>query len=82
MVAEWRWRPYAEIGEATIARFVPEFVAERAAGGCSGGGASGSWVIIPAMVLGDGEPNYEDAGGREGLLYQKEGAWFIDGPSR
>ena len=40
----------AEISETVVARFVTDFMAEQAAGGCSSGG-SGSWVIISAMVL-------------------------------
>ena len=69
---EWRWGPraMAEIGEAAIARFVAEFMAERASGGGGGGGgggASGSGSGGRATVGnggGDGEASDDEVGGR------------------
>ena len=65
---EWRWGPraMAEIGEAAIARFVGEFMAERASGG-GGGGGGGSGSGGRATVGyggGDGEASDDEVGGR------------------
>lgn len=63
---EWRWGPraMAEIGEEAIARFVAEFMAERASGGGgAGGGGSGSGGRAAAGG-GDGEVSDDEAGGR------------------
>jgi melanoma-associated antigen len=64
---EWRWGPraMAEIGEAAIARFVGEFMAERASGGGGGGGGSGSGGRATAgNGGGDGEASDDEVGGR------------------
>jgi len=65
---EWRWGPraMAEIGEAAIAHFVAEFMAERASGGGGGGGGgSGSGGRAAAGDGGgDGEVSDDEAGGR------------------
>src|SRR5580698_9946122 len=56
---EWRWGPRAaaEIGEAAVARFVAEFMAERA----SGGGGAGRNAADGA---GGEEGSDEEVGGR------------------
>lgn len=64
---EWRWGPraMAEIGEAAIARFVGEFMAERASGGGGGGGGTGSGGRATAgNGGGDGEASDDEVGGR------------------
>jgi hypothetical protein len=56
-----------EIGEAAIARFVAEFMAERASGGGGGGGGGGSGSGGRATVGngdGDGEASDDEVGGR------------------
>ena len=67
VVWEWRWGPRAaaEIGEMAIARFVAEFMAERASGGGgagrnSGGGAGGE------------EGSDEEVGGRGARAHREE----------
>ena len=55
----------AEIGEAAIARFVGEFMAERASGGGGGGGGSGSGGrATVGNGGGDGEASDDEVGGR------------------
>ena len=67
VVWEWRWGPRAaaEIGEMAVARFVAEFMAERASGGGgtgrnSGGGAGGE------------EGSDEEVGGRGARAHREE----------
>src|SRR5260221_14411447 len=65
---EWRWGPrsMAEIGEAAVARFVAEFMAERASGG---GGARGN--AVGGGGGGGGVRDEEGGGGR--ARTQREG---------
>jgi len=61
---EWRWGPraMAEIGETAVARFVAEFMAERAgpAGRAPGDGGA------------DGDASDEEGGGRRGRAHREE----------
>ena len=64
---EWRWGPraLAEIGEAAIAHFMAEFMAERASGSGGGGGGSGSGGrATVGDGGGDGEASDDEVGGR------------------
>jgi hypothetical protein len=67
VVWEWRWGPRAaaEIGEVAVARFVAEFMAERASGGAAvgrnGGGGEGGE-----------EGSDEEVGGRRARAHQEE----------
>ena len=70
---EWRWGPraMAEIGEAAVARFVAEFMAERASSGAGAGagagGGGGSGPGDRAAVGndgGDGEASDDEVSGR------------------
>ena len=74
---EWRWGPRAaaEIGEAAVAQFVAEFMAERASrrGGAdadAGGAEGGSGAATGAG--GDGEGSDEEGGGRRGRAQREE----------
>ena len=65
---EWRWGPrsMAEIGEAAVARFVAEFMAERASGGGGGrGSAAGDGG-------GDGEVSDEEGGVHRARAHREE----------
>ena len=64
---EWRWGPRAaaEIGEAAVARFVAEFMAERA----SGGGGAGRNAADGA---GGEEGSDEEVGGRRARAHREE----------
>ncbi|KAI9461517.1 MAGE-domain-containing protein [Russula earlei] len=66
VACEWRWGPraVAEIGEAAVARFIAEFMAERAnrVGG-PGGRPTGE---------GDGEASDDEGGGRRERVHREE----------
>ena len=68
VVWEWRWGPRAaaEIGEVAVARFVADFMAERASGGGgagrNGGGGAG----------GEEEGSDEEVGGRGARAHREE----------
>ena len=72
---EWRWGPRAaaEIGEAAVAQFVAEFMAERASrgGGAGAGGAEGGSGAATGAG-GDGEGSDEEGGGRRGRAQREE----------
>ena len=72
---EWRWGPraMAEIGEAAIARFVAEFMAERASSG--GGGPRGS---AAGDGGGDGEGSDEEGSGRRARAHREEAQKRLD----
>ncbi|KAF8272190.1 MAGE family-domain-containing protein [Lactarius quietus] len=63
---EWRWGPRAavEIGEVAVARFVAEFMAERASGGGAAGSAGGG--------AGGEEGSDEEVGGRRARAHREE----------
>ena len=65
---EWRWGPrsMAEIGEAAVARFVAEFMAERAS---SGSGARG---IAAGDGGGDGEVSDEEGSAHRARAHREE----------
>ena len=65
---EWRWGPrsMAEIGEAAVARFVAEFMAERASGG---GGARG---MATGDGGGDGEVSDEEGSADRARAHREE----------
>lgn len=65
---EWRWGPrsMAEIGEAAVARFVAEFMAERAGGGSGGMGSAA------ADGGGDGEVSDEEGSAHRARAYREE----------
>lgn len=65
---EWRWGPrsMAEIGEAAVARFVAEFMAERASGG--GGAMSGA----AGDGGGDGEVSDEEGSAHRARAHREE----------
>jgi melanoma-associated antigen len=69
---EWRWGPRAasEIGEAAVAGFVAEFLAERTSRGVGGGpgGAGGS----TSGGGGDGDGSDEDVGDRRGRAHRED----------
>jgi hypothetical protein len=57
----------AEVGEAAVARFVAEFIAERTSGGGGGGGGGGSGSGGRATVGNDGgdvEASDDEVSGR------------------
>jgi melanoma-associated antigen len=71
---EWRWGPRAaaEIGEAAVARFVAEFMAERAScGGGGGAGGTGGSAGASAGAGGDGEGSDEGGGGHRGWAQKR-----------
>jgi melanoma-associated antigen len=72
---EWRWGPRAaaEIGEAAVAQFVAEFMAERASrrGGADAGGAEGGSGAATGAG-GDGEGSDEEGGGHRGRAQREE----------
>jgi hypothetical protein len=72
---EWRWGPRAaaEIGEAAVAQFVAEFMAERASrGGGAGAGSAEGGSGAATGAGGDGEGSDEEGGGRRGRAQREE----------
>ena len=70
---EWRWGPRAasEIGEAAVAGFVAEFLAERTSRGV-GAGPGGVGGSSTSGGGGDGDGSDEEGGGRRGRAHRED----------